>query len=177
MKQRALIALSLVLEPGVLVLDEPTASLDLLMQRSILTLLNDLKERYDLTLVFITHDLPLLTKIADRLAIMYAFEFVEFGTTSDVLEGSAHPYTRMLLKSTPNVTAPIEEMQAIEGQSPDPVDTPEGCSYHPRCPLADGQCRAEAPKLFEISETHESACYYWDEADSVIPTTWMEGVK
>lgn len=119
MKQRALIALSVILEPDVLVMDEPTAALDLLMQRSILSLLEGLKEKYDLTLLFITHDLPLVAELADRMAVMYAFEMVEIGATDEILGNAAHPYTRALLNSTPNLDAPLSEMQAIEGSAPD----------------------------------------------------------
>ena len=136
MKQRALIALSLVLEPKVLVMDEPTAALDLLMQRSIISLLSDLQEKYELTMVFITHDLPLVAEFADRLAVMYAFEFAEFGPTEEILEDAAHPYTRLLLKSTPNLERPSRDA-THRGSAPDPVERPAGCSYHPRCPLAD----------------------------------------
>ena len=169
MKQRALIALSLVLKPSVLVMDEPTAALDLLMQRSILGLIRDLQEKYDLTVVFITHDLPLVAGLADRLAVMYAFEFVEVGPAEQVVREAAHPYTRALLRAVPNLDAPLEEMRPIEGSSPDPVNVPSGCPYHPRCPLADETCINEHPPLLDVGEDHEAACFYWEEADDAIP--------
>ncbi|WP_207591057.1 oligopeptide/dipeptide ABC transporter ATP-binding protein [Halomontanus rarus] len=170
MQQRALIALSVVLEPNVLVMDEPTAALDLLMQRSILTLLEDLKEKYDLTLVFITHDLPLIAELADRLAVMYAFELVEIGTSDEILNDAAHPYTRSLLNATPNLDAPLSEMQAIEGAAPDPVNVPTGCSYHPRCPLSDEECVAEDPAFRPtFTESHQVACFHWQDSAEVIP--------
>lgn len=195
MKQRVLIALSLVLEPNVLILDEPTAALDLLMQRSIVSLLGDLQEKYNLTMVFISHDLPLVAHLADRLAVLYAFQFVEIGETNDILGHASHPYTRALLNSTPNLSAPLEHMKPIEGSSPDPVNVPEGCRYHPRCPLADEQCRQHDPAfrrvpedgtdgedVFEVAETergagsristidgHQVACHHWQEAEETIP--------
>ena len=169
MKQRALLALSLILNPEVLVLDEPTAGLDLLMQRSIISLLRDLQEEYDLTLVFITHDLALLTKLADRLSVQYAFQTVEQGDTEDLLYHATHPYTRALLATTPDLDLPIDEMHSIEGSKPDPFDIVSGCSYHPRCPLADEQCRAEDPPLFELGDGHRSACFHRDEAEEKIP--------
>ncbi|WP_276256635.1 ABC transporter ATP-binding protein [Halomontanus rarus] len=169
MKQRALIALSLVLEPEVLVMDEPTAALDLLMQRSIIGLLGELQEKYGLTMIFITHDLPLVSELADRIAVLYAFEFVELGPTMDVITAATHPYTRALLKSTPNLDVPLEEMRPIEGSAPDPVAVPEGCSYHPRCPLADDQCLIEPPAFESVGEDHETACYHWEEAADALP--------
>ena len=169
MKQRALIALALVLEPEVLVMDEPTAALDLLMQRSILSLVEDLQEKYDLTVVFITHDLPLVAGLADRLAVMYAFEFAEVGPAREVVRDASHPYTRALLKAAPSLDTPLSEMRPVEGSSPDPVNVPEGCAYHPRCPLATGECRREDPERFDVGEDHEAACFHWEQAEDAIP--------
>ncbi|WP_459191140.1 ABC transporter ATP-binding protein, partial [Halosimplex sp. J119] len=168
MKQRALIALALVLEPEVVVMDEPTASLDLLMQRSIIQLMERLKEKYDLTLIFISHDLALVSELADRLAVMYAFQFVEEGPAGEIVDSATHPYTRALLKSMPNMDAPVSDMEPIEGSSPDPVDDPAGCSYHPRCPLADEQCVSEDPKMLETDDGHRVACFHWEAAPSKI---------
>lgn len=169
MKQRALIALSLILEPEVLVMDEPTAALDLLMQRSIISLIEEIKERYDLSIVFITHDLPLVADIADRIGVLYAFEFAEIGDTEEILDYATHPYTRLLLKSTPNLDSPIEAMRPVEGSAPDPVNVPQGCSFHPRCPLATGKCRAQDPGPYEVNETHHVHCHHWEQAEDEIP--------
>jgi oligopeptide/dipeptide ABC transporter ATP-binding protein len=169
MQQRALIALSLILEPNVLVMDEPTAALDLLMQRAILSMIADIKEKYDLTVVFITHDLPLIAKLADRLAVMYAFDFVEVGTAREMVFEPAHPYTRALLNSTPNLEAHLDQMRPIEGNSPDPVDSIQGCSYNPRCPLADSECESLDPPFETVSSTHRTACHHWRQTDEKIP--------
>jgi oligopeptide/dipeptide ABC transporter ATP-binding protein len=168
MSQRALIALSLVLEPEVLVMDEPTAALDLLMQQSILALLRDIQQKYDLTVVFITHDLPLVAGLADRLAVMYAFKFAEIGPADDVVRDAAHPYTRALLKSVPNTEADVDEMKPIEGSSPDPVNVPAGCAYHPRCPLATETCVQQDPDYYEAGENHYAKCHYWEDAADAI---------
>jgi len=169
MKQRALIALSLVLDPEILVMDEPTAALDLLMQRSILNLLQNIQKKYNLTVVFITHDLPLVAGLADKLVVMYAFEFIEMGATDDVMLDASHPYTRSLLKAVPNLDTPLEEMRPIDGSSPDPVDVPSGCSYHPRCPIAKNDCVSDDPDLRSTDEeSHQAACFYWDEAKEEI---------
>ena len=169
MTQRALIALSLILEPKVVVMDEPTAALDLLMQRSIISLIRSLKERYNLTILFITHDLPLVAGLADRVAVMYSFEFVEAGPSNAVLSDPAHPYTRSLLNSTPNISAPIDQMKPIEGSSPDPVNPPRGCSFHPRCPLATEQCVEVNPHPYEIDEDHTANCHFWQDARETMP--------
>ncbi|QCS45009.1 ABC transporter ATP-binding protein [Natrinema versiforme] len=170
MSQRALIALSLVLEPEVLVMDEPTAALDLLMQRSILSLLSDLQEKYELTVVFITHDLPLVAGLADRLAVMYAFDLREVGPTESIVRNPSHPYTRALLKAVPNLDAPLDTMEPIEGSAPDPVATQDGCTYAPRCPLADDTCRESPPEFHQVDGNSEHAvtCYYWDQADEAV---------
>lgn len=171
MKQRALIALSLILDPDVLVMDEPTAALDLLMQRSITGLLYEIQEKYDLTLVFVTHDLALVADIADRMAVMYAFELAEIGPTEDIIENATHPYTRALLNSVPNLSTSADETPTIPGSSPDPVNVPAGCSYHPRCPLADERCQQEHPPLYDVSEDHRAACFYWQDTSDEIPLT------
>lgn len=174
MTQRALIALSLVLNPDLLVMDEPTAALDLLMQRSILLLLRELRDKYDLTMVFITHDLPLVAALADRLAVMYAFKLIEIGPTEEIVEQPSHPYTRALLNSTPNLDAPLHKMQPIGGSSPAPINLPSGCAYHPRCPLADDQCRAEVPEYHTVSEGHGAACFNWEEATETISLNYTD---
>lgn len=181
MTQRALIALSLILDPEVLVMDEPTAALDLLMQQSILKLLAELKAEYDLTIVIVTHDLSHVARISDRLAVMYAFEILELGSVEEIVTGPAHPYTRELLNSIPDIDADLDDMASIEGTSPDPLNVPEGCSYHPRCPLADDQCVATNPALFAVSSSdtdsdsdptasdHNAACFYTEAARESIP--------
>jgi len=170
MKQRALVALSLLLEPDVLVMDEPTSALDLLMQRSIVSLLNRLKDEYDLTMVFVTHDLPIVADVADRLAVMYAFEVVEVGPTETITGAAAHPYTRALIRSVPDVRAPLDRMEGIPGSSPDPVNVPTGCSYRTRCPLSDDWCEANDPTLTPIEgDEHVAACFYPEEARRTLP--------
>ncbi|GGL38557.1 dipeptide/oligopeptide/nickel ABC transporter ATP-binding protein [Halarchaeum grantii] len=176
MKQRALLALSLLLEPEVLVMDEPTAALDLLMQRSIIELIRKIGRERDLTIVFITHDLPLVANLADRIGVLYAFEFIEVGPAYDVLTDSKHPYTRALLNSTPNLDTPREEMRPIEGKSPDPVNVPVGCTYHPRCPISDENCVQNDPPFQSAggSADHQSKCHYIDRTREEIPLNLQE---
>lgn len=169
MKQRVSIALSLLLNPEVLVMDEPTAALDLLMQRSIISLLERIKKEYEITIVFITHDLELIASLADRIAVMYAFDIVETGPADEIMHDAKHPYTRALINSTPNLETPTDAMKPIQGGSPSPTNVPAGCSYHPRCPMSDEHCRTSDPPLSEISATHSAACHYWTQVDSEIP--------
>lgn len=170
-KQRTLIALALVLEPDVLVMDEPTAALDLLMQRSIISMLRNLRDEFDLTIVFITHDLPLVGGLADRIAVMYAFEFVEVGATRSLMKFAAHPYTRSLLRSVPSIHSDVDEMEPIEGKRPDPVSIPTGCSFHPRCPVASDRCETEDPELATVEDDLEAACFYTDQSREQIDYT------
>ena len=169
MKQRTLIALAVVLDPEVLIMDEPTAALDLLMQRAIISLLAEIKEKYDLTMVFVTHDLNLISVIADRLGVMYAFEFVEIAPTKDLLTNPSHPYTRMLLNSVPNISAPVDAMSGIDGQAPNPKEVPDGCRFHTRCPIADEECFTVPPAIEPLEEEHTAACFYEERSRSNIP--------
>ena len=169
MKQRAMIALSLVLDPEVLVMDEPTAALDLLMQRSIVNLVRRIREKYDVTVVFVTHDLPLVANLADRIGVMYAFQFVETGPTEEIVRRPNHPYTRALLRAVPNIDAPLGSMEPVEGQSPDPVNVPAGCAYHRRCPLATDECRERDPPSYGVGPEHGAACHHWEDAPDEIP--------
>ncbi|WP_338003101.1 ABC transporter ATP-binding protein [Natronoglomus mannanivorans] len=173
MKQRALIALALVLEPDVLVMDEPTAALDLLMQRSIISMLRNLRDEFGLTIVFITHDLSLVAGLADRIGVMYAFEFIEVGDPTSLLNDAAHPYTRALLRSLPSLTSDLDEMKPIAGSRPDPVNIPTGCSYHPRCPISDDRCEIEDPELVDVDDEneHKAACFYTDQARTELEYT------
>ena len=173
-KQRVLIALSLILDPEVLIMEEPTASLDLLMQRQIINLLYDIREEYDITILFISHDLPLVTRFSERLGIMYAFDLVETGSAERVIKNPSHPYTRALLKAIPNLNAPVDTIRGIPGESPDPVNIPAGCSYHPRCPLADDRCEIEDPARAEIEDEHRVACFYHDQAADAVPLPFLE---
>jgi oligopeptide/dipeptide ABC transporter ATP-binding protein len=171
-KQRVLLALSLVLDPEILIMDEPTAALDLLMQRKILGLLHDLKDEYDITLLMISHDIPVVSGFADRIGVMYAFDFIERGDAESVLLDSKHPYTRLLLGSTLHLDTPVDEVQLIEGETPDPVNVPVGCPFHPRCPVSDDRCEESDPALVAEEEgDHEVACFYPDAARENIPVT------
>jgi len=174
-KQRALLALSLVFNPEVLILDEPTAALDLLMQRNILSLLYEIKDEYDLTLVFISHDIPVVSGFADRLAVMYAFNIVELGEARELLLEPEHPYTRLMLRATLDLSTPVDETRTIPGDTPDPINVPSGCPFNPRCPVAEDRCEVEEPELrAEEGGDHEVSCFYPDTAVDRIPISLFE---
>jgi oligopeptide/dipeptide ABC transporter ATP-binding protein len=108
---------------------------------------------------------------------MYAFEFVECGLTKDILNNASHPYTRALLKAVPNISSDFRTMSPIPGSSPDPVNIPSGCSYHPRCPMADEQCREVDPGFHDVADKHEAACFYWENAAAEIPIPESNGTR
>lgn len=171
-KQRTQLALSLVFDPEIIILDEPTAGLDLLVQRNILSLLYDIKEDYDLTLFFISHNFPIIAGFADRIGVMYAFDIVEFGDAHDVLLEPEHPYTRMMSQANLHLSQPIKNVQRIEGEPPDPINVPSGCPFHPRCPIADDRCEVDEVELrSEEGNDHEVACFYPDQAVDRIPVS------
>jgi len=161
MKQRIAIATALFLEPKVIICDEPTTALDVIVQAQIINLLKDLKEKLDLSFIFITHDLATEAEVSDRIAVMYAGKIVEIGTNQQIYgeQGPCHPYTRNLLAATPRLHAKVNELSFIPGAPPDLLEPPSGCRFHPRCPLAMDKCKEEEPPLIEIEEEHMVACW------------------
>jgi peptide/nickel transport system ATP-binding protein len=148
-RQRVLIAMALACDPYLLIADEPTTALDLMVQAQVLALLDDLKEERDLTLMFITHDLSVLTYACRRLAVMYAGRIVETGPSWEVFESASHPYTRALAAAFPTIGDMTSRMapSGLGGDPPTPGDLPGGCPFHPRCPLAHEACLPAEPDL------------------------------
>lgn len=159
MRQRAVIAMALALDPAVLVLDEPTTALDVMVQASILSTVRRLRETLDLAVVFITHDLPLLLQVVDRLLIMYAGRIVESGPARAVWEAPRHPYTAALLGAFPPLDGPRRRLAAIAGEPPNLRDASAGCAFAARCPAADAACRHERPPL-ESADGRAVACWH-----------------
>jgi peptide/nickel transport system ATP-binding protein len=163
MRQRVSIALSLLLEPQLIILDEPTTALDILTQRAIIDVIRSLRERLDFTMMFISHDLSLAAELADRVATMYAGELVEVGNVRDVFYNPKHPYTVGLLNAVPPIAGEeFTPLTAIPGSPPNLLRMPSGCSFHPRCPYATELCAQQAPPLFTISNGHQTACFHRD---------------
>lgn len=160
MRQRVLLAMSLLLDPQVLILDEPTTALDILTQRTIIDLLRRLKEEIGFSMLFISHDLATAAELADRVATMYAGSIVEVGPVEDIFYRPVHPYTLGLIRAVPTVTGEFEALVSIPGAPPDLVAPPPGCKFHPRCPYVTERCRVEEPKLEPFyGETHSVACF------------------
>ena len=133
MRQRTLLAIALLLDPQILILDEPTTALDILTQRTIIDLLRRLKEDLHFTMIFISHDLAIAAELADRVATMYAGQVVELGPVSDIFYRPRHPYSLGLIRAVPTVTGAFEELSSIPGSPPDLINLPSGCKFHPRC--------------------------------------------
>ncbi|AFK08034.1 MAG: ABC transporter ATP-binding protein [Thermotogae bacterium] len=161
MKQRIAIATALFLEPKVIICDEPTTALDVIVQAQIINLLKDLKEKLDLSFIFITHDLATEAEVSDRIAVMYAGKIVEIGTNQQIYgeQGPCHPYTKNLLAATPRLHERVSELSFIPGAPPDLLEPPSGCRFHPRCSLAMDKCKEEEPPLIEIEDEHMVACW------------------
>jgi oligopeptide/dipeptide ABC transporter ATP-binding protein len=159
MRQRVVGAMAIAAPPRLLIADEPTTSLDLTIQAQYLALLEELQERHRLALIFITHNLGIVSRICDRVAVMYAGRIVEMGPVRQLFTAPAHPYTRALLESIPRLGAKIERLAAIDGQPPDLARLPDGCAFAPRCPHVMDRCRAEAPPEFVVSEGQVSRCW------------------
>ncbi len=162
MRQRVLLAMSLLLDPQIIILDEPTTALDILTQRTIIDLLRRLKQELGFSMIFISHDLSIAAELADRVATMYAGTIVELGSVNDIFYHPRHPYTLGLIKAVPTVTGDFEELVSIPGSPPDLVDMPSGCKFHPRCPYATEECRKHEPQLTEIGDGHQVACFHWE---------------
>ncbi len=156
-KQRVVIATALAADPDILVADEPTTALDVVTQAQILRLLADLQADRDLGVLFITHDLGVVSEVADRVLVVYAGRVMERGPVESVLRDPAHPYTRGLVASLPGRG---DSMTPLSGSFPDPVDRPEGCRFHPRCPHAVEACREAVPTEFLVDSDHTAACIY-----------------
>jgi|UPI00030ADF89 peptide/nickel transport system ATP-binding protein len=165
MRQRVLLALSLLLNPQVLILDEPTTALDIITQRTIIKLLRKLKEDQGFTMIFISHDLAIAAELADRVATMYAGRVVELGASEDIFYRPRHPYTLGLIRAVPTVTGGFEQLFSIPGSPPDLIDLPTGCKFHPRCAFATDRCKTEEPELEEVGPGHAAACWHWREVE------------
>jgi peptide/nickel transport system ATP-binding protein len=163
MKQRAMIAMSLALTPKLLIADEPTTALDVVVQAGIINLLMNIRTELGAAIILISHDLALVAQMSDKVAIMYAGKFVEYGRSKDVYANPRHPYTLGLIHAFADIRKPKEPLTSIPGSPPNLIDPPSGCRFNPRCPYAKEVCRAKEPPMEEVSPGHLVACHFWKE--------------
>jgi peptide/nickel transport system ATP-binding protein len=158
MKQRVGVAMALLLEPALIVLDEPTTALDVLSQAMVLTILRQVHDNLGTTMVFITHDMSVIAELCDRVAVMYAGRLVELAPVDEIFEAPRHPYTKALLGAVPSLEGDPLLLEAIPGQPPDLRHPPRGCRFAPRCPVREPRCEVEDPALHPIGPDHAAAC-------------------
>ncbi len=163
MKQRAMIAMALSLSPRVLIADEPTTALDVIVQAGIVELLLGIRRDFGTSIILISHDLALVAQMSDKVAIMYAGKIVEYGQSAKVYLTPLHPYTRGLEKAFADIRKPRQPLVSIPGFPPDLIDPPRGCRFNPRCQYAKEICRQEEPPLMEAEPGHLVACHLWKE--------------
>jgi peptide/nickel transport system ATP-binding protein len=161
MRQRAVIAIALALNPQLMIMDEPTTALDVVVQREILQQIEELKQKMGFSILFITHDLSLLVEFSTRIAIMYAGEIVELAPAQELFSNPLHPYTQGLMNSFPAISGPKVRLSGIPGAPPDMVKPPTGCRFHPRCALVKPMNTQVVPKLHEVSPGHWVACHLY----------------
>ena len=163
MRQRVLIAMALLLDPRIIILDEPTTALDILTQRAIIDLLRELRGKLGFATIFISHDLSIAAELADRMLTMYAGRIVERATVEDLFYRPRHPYSVGLMRAVPRVSGALGSVASIPGSPPDLIRLPRGCSYYPRCPFHVDECLQQDPPLLRVdTPDHEAACIRWE---------------
>ena len=170
MKQRAMIAMAICCHPALLIADEPTTALDVTLQLQILKLIQSLKAKFSMGILFISHDLGIVKEIADQISVIYAGKIVESASRQQLFENPLHPYTNLLLLSIPDAAKRGTRLRAIPGNVPDAEHIPSGCSFHPRCPLAEAKCSEESPETLDYGEKHLAACHF-------IGKKWIDSSK
>ncbi len=162
MRQRAVIAMALSCDPQIIIADEPTTALDVIVQDQILSELKKIQRDLGMSILYISHDIAVIAEVTDRMGVMYAGKMVETGPTIDIFHNPKHPYAFLLLSSTPSITGPRRKLAPLEGEPPNLLDPPDGCRFHPRCPFVTDQCRTEEPPLADIGAGHKVACWNWE---------------
>ena len=163
MRQRAVIAMALACSPQLIIADEPTTALDVIVQDQILKELKRIQQDLGMSIIYISHDIAVIAEVTDSLGVMYAGKLVEYGPTASVFARPRHPYAYLLLRSTPSISGPRRQLAPLEGEPPDLLDPPTGCRFHPRCPFATEQCVTHEPPLEDIGGGHRVACWHHDQ--------------
>ena len=166
MRQRVMIAMALACQPQILIADEPTTALDVTIQAQILDLIRDLNQKMNTSVVFITHDLGVVSELCDTVIVMYNGHIVEKAPVADIFREPLHPYTQGLLSAIPRITKERKPLSTIEGMVPNPVERIKGCRFWPRCPKACDRCRKEEPPVFSVGEDRQVRCWLYAQADN-----------
>lgn len=173
MKQRAVIAMALACNPQLVIADEPTTALDVMVQAQVLRALADLRKRLNLSMMLVSHDLSVVAQTCDDVAVMYAGQIVEYGPVERVFVNPLHPYTQGLTQAFPDIDAERAPIVSIPGTPPNLIDPPAGCRFHPRCPLADDECRRQPPSLAEKGVSgHKVACHKVSDAGKAVEVNY-----
>jgi peptide/nickel transport system ATP-binding protein len=168
MRQRAVIAMALSCDPQLIIADEPTTALDVIVQDQILKELKKIQQQLGMSLIYISHDIAVIAEVTDTIGVMYAGKLVEYGPTIEVYHRPKHPYAYLLLSSTPSITGPRRKLAPLEGEPPNLMAPPSGCRFHPRCPFATTQCSTEEPPLVSIGDGHKVACWNWQKVPDML---------
>jgi peptide/nickel transport system ATP-binding protein len=168
MRQRAMIAMALLFTPQLVIMDEPTSALDVVAQRSLMTKIKDLQRSLGFAVIFVTHDMSVVSRYSDRVLVMYAGQIAEAAGTEAIFERPLHPYTRGLMSAFPSVTGPRRELTGIPGSPPDLARPPSGCRFHPRCPEVMPACMTHAPELYRVDDAQVRCLLYAEQAKEAI---------
>jgi peptide/nickel transport system ATP-binding protein len=163
MRQRVMVAMGLACNPEVIIADEPTTALDVIVAHQVMELIKDLREKLDLSMMLITHDISVIAQTCDELAVMYAGKLVELSDVDTMFESPLHPYTDALISAFPSIKGEKRQLKSIVGTPPDLINPPPGCKFNPRCPHAQEICRTVEPELKRIGDNHSVACHFWEE--------------
>ena len=167
MRQRAIIAMALSCNPKLIIADEPTTALDVIVQDQILKELKKIQKNLGMSIIYISHDIAVIAEVTDRMGVMYAGKMAEMGDTLEIFHRPRHPYSYLLLSSTPSVTGPRRKLIALEGEPPNLLSPPAGCRFNPRCPFVTDICRTEEPLMTDIGGGHSVACHNWQEVPEI----------
>jgi len=163
MRQRVMVAMGLACNPEVIIADEPTTALDVIVAHQVMELIKDLREKLDLSMILITHDISVIAQTCDELAVMYAGKIVELAEVDAIFESPLHPYTEALISAFPSIAGENRKLTSIIGNPPDLINPPKGCKFNPRCPFAQDICRTEEPQLEQVGDNRSVACHFWEE--------------
>ena len=165
MRQRAVIAMALACSPDLIIADEPTTALDVIVQDALLREMTELQQKLNMSMIYISHDIAVIAEVTDRIGVMYAGRLAEFGTGVEIFKHPLHPYTFGLMSAFPSIIGPKRELATLPGEPPDLLSPPSGCRFHPRCPFATEICSQEVPEFRDLGDGHFTACWHPMEAN------------